>query len=144
MPVPDCRSTATASLCVELLALVVCSAAGCGQQGSKPTARLSGTVTINGQPIPADAEATIMFRPAASGMAKTAGVRIANGKYDSPQTPVGEVNVLFSIQQPTGNMISDAGGPPFPELRSIVPEGTAAGIKLTVSGDNLDQDFDLK
>jgi len=122
---------------------MVCAVAGCGQQGSKPTAHLSGTVTINGQPLPPDAEATIIFRPAGKGMAKSAGVRIVDSKYDSPQTPVGEVKVFFSIQQPTGKMISDAGGPPFQELRSIVPSGAENGISLTISGDNQAQDFDL-
>jgi len=76
-------------------------------------------------------------------MAKSAGVRIVDSKYDSPQTPVGEVKVFFSIQQPTGKMISDAGGPPFQELRSIVPSGAENGISLTISGDNQAQDFDL-
>jgi hypothetical protein len=41
-------------------------------------------------------------------------------------------------------MISDAGGTPFPELRNIVPEGSADGVKLTVTGDNTEQSFNLE
>jgi hypothetical protein len=101
-------------------------------------------VTIKGQTLPANAEATIMFRPTAPGMAKTAGVPIVGGKYDSPETPVGDVTVYFSIQEPTGKMISDAGGPPFSELRTIVPEAAAQGIKLSVTGNKQNQNFNLE
>jgi hypothetical protein len=128
------------SLSVLCLSLVL----GCDQSDSKPTAHLSGTVTINGRPLPANVTGTIMFRPSGKGMAKTAGVSLIGGKYDSPETPVGEVTVFFSIQEPTGNMISDAGGPPFPELRSIVPQESTNGVKLQVTGENPQQDFDLK
>jgi hypothetical protein len=124
--------------------LSLCVAMGCDQSSSKPTAHLSGNVTINGEPIPEDAKSTIIFRPLAKGMAKTAGVPIKGGRYDSPETPVGEVIVLFSIQQPTGKMISDAGGPLFPELQNIVPEGSTDGVKLTVTGDNPEQSFNLE
>lgn len=120
------------------------SVLGCNQSSSKPTAYVSGTVTIDGKPLPANATGTVMFRPSGKGMAKTAGVSVIGGKYDSPETPVGEVTVFFSIQEPTGKMISDAGGPPFPEYRSIVPQGSTNGVKLEVTGENLQQDFDLK
>jgi hypothetical protein len=119
-------------------------ASGCGNGNSKPTAHVSGTVTINGQPLPADAEGTIMFRPAAEGMAKTAGLPIITGKYDSPQTPAGEVTVYFGIQKTTGKQISDAGGPLYPEFRNIVPAGDAKGIELTITSDNSEQNFDLE
>lgn len=124
--------------------LLLASVVGCGHGSSKPTAHLSGVVTINGQPIPANATGTIMFRPTKAGMANTAGVPINGGRYDSPNTPVGDVTVFFSIQEPTGKMISDAGGPPYAEMQPIVPAGAANGMALTVSGDNAEQDFDLK
>jgi hypothetical protein len=124
--------------------LLLASVSGCSQGSSKPTAHLSGEVTINGQPIPENASGTIMFRPTKAGMANTAGVPVAGGKYDSPNTPVGEVTVFFSIQGPTGKMISDAGGPLYPEMQPIIPASAASGIALTVSGDNAEQNFDLK
>lgn len=124
--------------------LLLASVAGCSSGSSKPTAHLSGTITMNGQPLPANATGTIMFRPSKAGMAKTAGVPISDGKYVSPNTPVGDVTVFFSIQEPTGKMISDSGGPPYAEYRPIVPAEAAAGIALTVSGDNAEQNFDLK
>ena len=43
--------------------VAACSLAGCDKGGSgKPTAHLSGTVTIDGQPVPSDAWGTINFR----------------------------------------------------------------------------------
>lgn len=118
--------------------------AGCGQGSSKPTVHLRGMVTINGEPIPGDAQATIMFRPTEKGMAKTAGVPITDSKYECPDVPVGNVAVFFSIQTPTGKMISDAGGPQFPELASIVPEVAHKGIQITITGDSQTQDFNLE
>ena len=140
----DYRSVKSSFAVAGVCLLSACVVLGCGQSSSKPTAHLSGTVTLNGQSLPANANGTIMFRPSGKGMAKTAGVSIVGGKYDSPDTPIGEVTVFFSIQEPTGKMISDAGGPPFPEYRSIVPEGSTNGVKLTVTDENSDQDFNLE
>lgn len=134
------QSFAVAAACALQLGLI----AGCGQGTSKPTAHLTGEVTLKGQPLPPDATGTIMFRPTAKGMAKTAGVPIAAGKFDSPNTPVGEVTVYFSVQVPTGKMISDAGGPPFPEMRSIVPAAATNGVKLSVTEDKDGQNFNLE
>jgi hypothetical protein len=50
---------------------------GCGDPGAATTARIDGTVTLDGAPVP---NALIAFNPAAG--SKTAG-RLANGKSDA-------------------------------------------------------------
>ena len=61
--------------------------AGCGkEQSGIPTARLRGTVTVNGVAIPVDAAGTIIFQPVTVGDTRPASPPIKDGKYDIAQT----------------------------------------------------------
>jgi hypothetical protein len=114
---------------------------GCGKGGSgKPTAHLSGAITIDGQPVPDDAWVTINFRSVSTGQATSA--QITDSNYDCPDAPLGNVDVAIQILQRTGKMVSE-GGRSWPETRSLIADNYARGIKLEVSGDNSDQDFAL-
>ena len=134
-----------------LLALVMLAAAslsplaGCVKtMPSANTAHLKGKITLDGGPIPADARASITFKPTRSGQAKTTFASIIDGSYDSPETPKGLVKTYISIQQPTGKMISEAGGRPYAEMRSLVPASCMGGFDMDIDGDNLNKDFNLK
>ena len=118
---------------------------GCGS-GSRPanTSHLKGQITLDGEAIATDASASITFKPTRSGQAKTSFATIADSRFDSPHTPQGPVKVYISIQRPTGKMVSEAGGTPYAEVRSLVPPKYTRGIDLEVGGDNFEQDFDLK
>jgi len=117
---------------------------GCGsKEMGPPTAHLQGKVTIGGQPIAADAEGFVTFRPTGNGQANSANTRIAGGRYDAEKVPLGKVKVIFDVQQKTGKMISGEGVAPFPEYRSLVPPQSSTGIDLEVNGDKADQNFDL-
>jgi hypothetical protein len=125
------------------LAMTLSWCAGCGGGGSSSgnTAHLEGTVTIGGQPLPADAEGAITFR-SASGSAVTAP--IAEGRYDSPATPKGTVKAYFTISKPTGKTYkSERTGADVAETISIVPASVSGGVDVEVSDDNSDQNFDL-
>jgi hypothetical protein len=123
------------------MVLAVVALVGCDQRGSgKPTAHLSGAVTIDGQPVPSDAWATINFRSASSGQATSA--QITNSEYDCPDVPLGNVDVFIQILQKTGKMVSE-GGRSWPETRSLIAESYNSGLKLDVAGDNSNQDFAL-
>ena len=124
----------------ELLLLCGCSAESMGP----PTVHLAGAVTIDGQPLPADAEASIMFKPTQRGQAKSVSVVITGGRYDAPGVPRGEVRAYLNIQRPTGRMISEAGGSPYPEFLPMIASEYGSGILLGASEDNLQQDFDLR
>ena len=57
---------------------------GCGQKRSEPVAKLEGSVTIGGKPLPADAEGSLIFMPAARGEAPP-------GRPRSPQAITGPI-----------------------------------------------------
>jgi hypothetical protein len=120
---------------------------GCTGEGalSKPTAHLTGNVTINGEPVPSDAQGSIVFQPAGGGgQAHPTEAKINNSKYDAPHVPQGEVTAYFNIGRLTGRMIVEAaGGSPFPEMEQLAPDEAAnRGIKIEVTGDD-QKDFNL-
>ena len=124
-----------------VLSLLCLLVPGCGKS-SAPTAHLAGTVTINGAPIPSDAEAGLSIKPIDGGEAVS--VPITDGHYDSPNTPLGEVSVKFYITQEVGPVrTSDRTGEQYRDTANLVPPGSAAGTAITVTADNLDQNFDL-
>jgi hypothetical protein len=129
------------------IALLVATSTGCPESGTgAPTAHVQGTVTINSQPIPADAQASITFRPGPEAVtAQSAGSPIVNGKYDVPNAPIGKVKVEFAIMQDTGKMVpSTDGGRPDREFKNLVPPGSREPQMAEITGDKADLNFDLK
>jgi hypothetical protein len=137
------RTAPQASHILTVLVATAIASAGCGG-GAPPTAHLQGKVTIDGQPLPADAEGSISFQPSTGDQTRAVVASIVNSTYDSPQTPTGQVLVRISVTQPTGGMLDNGRGDPSPEYRDIVPPGAASAIELEVAGDKDDQNFDLK
>jgi hypothetical protein len=114
---------------------------GC-EENSEPTARLAGTVTINGKPVPADAEAALSFAPLRGGT--SVSVPITAGRYDSPKTPLGKLLVKFYISQSVGPVKkSERTGKDYRDIANLVPPEHAAGLTIDVSEDNLNLNFDL-
>lgn len=131
------------------IAIPLSGATGCGKSGpSRPGAALSGSVTINGQPIPADAEATVRFMPSGpGGQAPPTSAKIVDGRYEAKDVPLGKVNVVFFITRLTGREVVEdnvPGGTPYPERENLVPVPLRRGVPLEVGGDNAKQDFDLR
>jgi hypothetical protein len=130
-----------------LIAIIAASAAtaltGCGAGSSgKPTAHLSGTLTIDGQPVPANTVGSVTFRPPGSGQASPVTAQVVDGKYDCPNVPQGDVTVFFQLQQ-LGKMIGEPGRQ-YPERRDLLAEKySVSGIDLKVTDDNSNQNFDL-
>jgi hypothetical protein len=124
-----------------IVLVVLFLTSGCGES-SGPTAHLAGTVTIQGEPVPSDAQAALSF--AARDGGESVSVPITNGRYDSPKTPQGPVTVRFYISRSVGPVkISERTGKEFQDIANLVPPEHAAGITIKVSGDNLKQDFKL-
>jgi hypothetical protein len=117
---------------------------GCGKNGSgKPTAHLSGTITIDGQPVPDNTVGSVTFRPSGSGQASPTTAQVIDGKYDCPNAPQGNVTVFFQLVQQTGKMVGDPGRQ-APEVRSLLADKySVSGIDLNVTDDNSSQDFAL-
>jgi hypothetical protein len=115
---------------------------GCGGSTGN-VAHWQGEVTIDGNPLPAGTQGAITFRPEEKG-AKPITVQLNEGKFDSPQVPLGKVKAYFSLNKPTGKRLhSDRTGTDYDELVDIVPRDAQAGIDLEVAGDDSDVKIDL-
>lgn len=124
-----------------IVLVLLYSMSGC-RESSVPTVHLAGAVTINGDPVPNDAQAALSFEPRGGG--ESVSVPITNGRYDSPRTPQGSLSVKFYISQHVGPIkISERTGEKYQEVANLVPPEHAAGTVIKVSGDNLNQDFEL-
>ncbi len=135
------RATSNALFVLALLALLLTM--GCGGSGSG-LAHVQGEVTINGQPIPADAIGSVTFQTTKGGQGKTVSSPIKGGKYDLPETPLGTLRVLISVQQPNGKTIDNGRGVPAQEYENIISDEHSSGIEVQIDGDKDDQNFDLK
>ena len=129
---------------VILLTVVV---SGCGSATeTRATATLAGAITIDGNPLPEDAEGTIQFMPQASGQAPPTSAPVISGKYRAEKVPMGAVKVIFNITRLTGRMVTEPGAPggdKYAQRENLVPAKTRAGIDLEVTTDNLEQNIDL-
>jgi hypothetical protein len=126
--------------------LLLALASGCGPRArTEPVARLEGTVTIAGKPLPADADGSIVFAPTAQGQAPPVQAKLAAGSYKADRVPQGQVTVMFHIMRSTGKMLKTSPDDihPTPERIDLVPPASRDGVKIEVKGDNLQQNFDL-
>src|SRR5689334_22943420 len=113
----------SASACLTLLFV----SAGCGSAGrTEPVAKLEGSVMIGGKPLPADAEASVLFMPAARGEAPPVQAKIDAGHYKAESVPKGQVLATFHISRLTGKMLKTSPDDihPTPERIDLVPEGS--------------------
>jgi hypothetical protein len=114
--------------------------AGCGGQ---PKAKVSGTVTLDGQPIE---NGTIMFYPK-SGKGQSAGGAITNGKYNV-EASVGEMSVAISASKVVGKqkMYDTPDSPVLDKVVEMLPAQYNTLTKLTATlkpGTNDNVNFDL-
>jgi len=131
----------SAILLVLLLPLV-----GCGTASNDSVAHLAGTITINGEPLPADAEGYIQFMPSQGGQAAPASTDVKDSQYDAQNVPKGKVTVIFNITRLTGRMVREDNVPtasPYPERENLVPRKHRSGLQIDVQGDNDAMDFEL-
>ena len=119
--------------------MVLVLSAGCGSAGrTEPVAKLEGNVLIGGKPLPADAEGSVVFMPAARGEAVPTQAKIAAGHYKAEYVAKGQVLATFHIMRLTGKMLKTSPDDihPTPERIDLVPQAAQAGVKIEVQGDN--------
>ena len=69
---------------------------------------------------------------------------VTDSSYQASGVPLGEVGATFEITQDVGPpKISPRTGAEFQETKSLVPPEASGGVRITVAGDNANQDFDL-
>jgi hypothetical protein len=111
------------------------SSTGCGG-ASGEVSRLTGAVTLNGEPLPADAIASVSFRPADVARGRPASAQIVDGRYRCDKAPRGKVIADVNIALPTGRTRPSGRGQEEPELKTVVLAADQAdGIELDVTGD---------
>jgi hypothetical protein len=127
---------------IALGALILVPLAGCWMGGpTAPSARLAGSVTLDGQSIE---EGEIVFFPQGAGQARPESAPIVGGRYEAKHVPMGKVQVRFNATRKTGKMIAIPDSEEqFPEVVDIIPAKYAQGITIEVTGDNPSQDFQL-
>lgn len=127
-----------------LAALGAAVLVGCGGGGDPNTARVYGSVTIDGQPVPNDAVATITFRPLDASSGRTTGTQVTDGKYVCPDVPRGSVKAYIQIIQPTGRTV-EMDGRMVPETRNLIAERySSTGIDLEIDSRSVAHDFELE
>ncbi len=120
---------------------VISLVSGCGpDKPTYPAARLEGSVTLDGKPI---AQGNLQFMPQDISQTPVTGAPIVDGRYVAEAVPRGKLRVLLTATKETGKMIKEY-STPRPEVINLIPDKYRAGIPLEVTGDNLNQNFDLK
>lgn len=134
-----------AVICFSIVGVLCLGGCSGGSASQQATAHLQGSVTLNGKPLDPGVTGAVIFRTTGQGQAPMVSVPVANGRYDSPATPMGPVRVSFSLEKPTGKFIqSERTTQPNEEKVNIVPEKYGMGIEMEIKEDNLQQDFDLQ
>ncbi len=125
-----------------LLATLWCATlvAGCSSKKSAAGAHLEGVVTLDGNPI---SEGTLQFVPQQPSKEGPVTASIKDGRYVAPAVPLGKIRVLVGATKKTGKMIK-VYSEPYPEVVSIIPDKYRDGIEINVTGDNANQNFELK
>jgi hypothetical protein len=120
---------------------------GCGfGEKSGPVAHWHGQVRIDGQPLPADAEARIFFAPTASSAGRTARpaiTEVVDSNYNARDVPIGPVSVTFEIKRPTGRKIPRSTSVPLTEYEDLVPAKHRNGMAIEVKEGEMAHDFEL-
>ena len=127
----------TAECVATALAVLVVLGSGCSTRPNQPTARLAGTVSLNGQAV---SEGNIQFHPveAERGIVQ---VEIRDGRY-AAAIPQGPVVVLLNATRTTGRKVQQY-SEEVPEVVSVIPPKYRPGIPLEVTGDDPALNFEL-
>ncbi len=125
-----------------LAALVLPTAAGCGQGPKYATATVSGHIAIDGQPVPRGA---VTFSPMTGTSGAVVGGEIKTGEYRCDGVPLGKLNVTFVAQAAKlVPFVEKATGQTRQVPKDILPARYANGITVEITGNRSDLNFDLK
>jgi hypothetical protein len=113
-----------------ILSVAVLLGSGCSASGTG--AHMQGTITLDGQPIPAGSITVLPL----SGTGQPTGGQFTGGKYSLDNVPLGKVNVMLQASKETGETYDDNGTTRKVTV-PLIPAHYAAGIeKEIVSGKN--------
>ena len=131
------------SILMSMFMFAVAVTLGCGSP-SDPTVKWSGTVTIDGQSIPSDAQGVIIVRSnSATGASRGDQAEIVDGAYTLQNVPQGEVLVSFDIYKlvPAKDKMDAERG--IEDKKILVPDRWALGVTDTADKNDSAKNFDL-
>ncbi|MBR5711566.1 MAG: hypothetical protein IKX40_12485 [Thermoguttaceae bacterium] len=135
------RIISSVVVCLLMFAVVV----GCGSGSKKgPTVKWSGTVTINGQPLPSNAQGQIVVTSNSNtGASRGDQAEIVNGAYSLQNVPQGEVTVSFDIYTtaPAKDPMDAERG--VMDTTNLVPDRWMQGVVDTADKNDSAKNFDL-
>ena len=137
-----CRATNRSRVVSSVLLLLLTTGVGCGRTAAPtfPSAKVAGSVTLDGKPI---AEGTLQFIPGEGSKGQTASGQIRDGKYSAENVPIGKLKVLPNAVKKTGKLLTEY-SQPEEEVINIIPAKYQAGIDIEITGDNPALNFELK
>lgn len=126
---------------IAVCGLVLVAALGCGEGGN--TALVTGTVTLDGQPIPTG---TMLFVPV-DGQSPTAGGEIKDGHY-SARVPITVMKISISAPRVVGTkkIYDTPDSPEMPITEEALPAryNEETELRLEVKPGTNQHDFELK
>ena len=115
---------------------------GCSRGPNYPNATVTGTVAIDGQPVP---KGYITFSPTAQGQGPVVGGAIKEGKYRCQGVPVGKLRVTFTAQAAEmTTMIEPATGAKHEVPKDILPPQYLSGLDAEIAAGEAACDFALQ
>jgi len=123
-----------------VITLALTSVVGCSSGPGYPCATVTGTVTIDGDPVP---RGFITFSPTGAGQGPVTGAEIENGAYRCELVPIGSHTVTFIAQ--TAEMIKfiDALGVEREIPENLLPPQYLAGLPVQIEEGEIARDFKL-
>ncbi len=119
------------------VAAVSIATLGCGGPAkSYKTAQITGSVTLDGQPIE---KGVINFIGNETG---EGSAEIVAGKFAARDVPLGKVRIFVVATRETGKMVPGSSAP-VPEIESIIPPKYSQGIETEIAGDEADRKIEL-
>ncbi len=106
-----------------------------------PEGRVTGLITIDGDPAPKGA---ITFSPTAGASGPVVGTSVLDGRYRCEHVPIGKLNATFTLQAAEPRKFVDATGVERSVPQDILPPAYREGIAVEVeAGENV-RDFALE
>jgi hypothetical protein len=115
---------------------------GCSSKSSYRSTPLTGTIKVDGEPIP---EGLLQIIPTKGDQGSGVNTEIKDGKYALERAPLGPVIVMLTANRKTNRMTRASYSDELvPEIESLIPSQYTSGIPLDISEGIGTQDFNLQ
>jgi hypothetical protein len=135
-------NTVKSRLVMGFVLTVAFGLAGCGGPPGPATGTVSGTVTLDGDPLE---DASIAFKPK-DGVGPSSGAQVVDGKYTTA-VPLGEMRVEISASKEVGTVkaYNTPDSPTRPIFKDLIPKiyNIDSTLSVTVKAGENEGNFEL-